>query len=155
MNPEGIRYSRWLSIFLLTGAFLISSELPLLAKPQQSSASSSNPSSSSSNQPASSEEKQKDPLPDTPQVQPAQAPENPQSANAPSGAAGAKAANVKGAPVAQPVGAAVAPPRQHGHRSLLIKIGLVAGAGVALGTAVALAERSPARPPGAPSSNHP
>jgi len=50
--------------------------------------------------------------------------------------------------VAEPVGAAVAPARQRGHRSLLIKLGVLAGAGIAVGAAVGLAERSPARAPG-------
>jgi len=63
-------------------------------------------------------------------------------------AAGAKAANVKGTTAAQPVGAAVAPAKEHGHRSLLIKIGLIAGAAVAVGVVVALSEKSPTRPPG-------
>ena len=57
--------------------------------------------------------------------------------------------------MAQPVGAAVAPARQRGHRSLLIKMGLLAGAGVAVGSVVALSERSPNRPPGTASSTHP
>ena len=78
-----------------------------------------------------------------------------QSAPAPSGAAGAKAANVKGAPVAQPAGAAVAPVRQRGHRSLLIKVAVIAGAGIAAGAVVALSERSPSRPPGASPAVHP
>lgn len=85
-------------------------------------------------------------LPDAPQAQADQTPQQP--AQEPTGAAGAKAPTVKGAPVAQPFGAAVAPPRQHGHRSLLIKLGLIAGAGVAVGTVVALSVKSPARPPG-------
>jgi len=132
------RYSQCLSIALLAGAFLISSEMPLLASPQQSRQSNT------------TSQNQNDSLPDAPQSQTSPAPSNQQQpAPAPSGAAGAKAATVKGAPVAQPAGAAVAPPRQHGHRSLLIKIGLLAGAGIAVGAAVALSERSPSRPPGA------
>lgn len=108
-------------------------------------------------------------LPDAPQQQPSQTPQQSatpsaqtqppapapaqsapttQPAQAPSGAAAAKAAPVRGAPAAEPAGAAVAPPRQHRHRSLLIKAGLLAGASVALGSVVALSERSPTRPPG-------
>lgn len=137
-NRTGRTSSQCLSIALLAGAFLISSEMPLLASPQQSSQSNT------------TSQNQNDSLPDAPQSQTSPAPSNQQQpAPAPSGAAGAKAATVKGAPVAQPAGAAVAPPRQHGHRSLLIKIGLLAGAGIAVGAAVALSERSPSRPPGA------
>lgn len=134
MNETDRRCSKCISI-ALAGAFLISSEMPLLAaSPQQANTST---------------QKQGDPLPDAPQAQP---PQRQEPAAVPSGAAGAKAATVKGAPVAQPAGAAVAPPRQRGHRSLLIKLGLVAGAGIAVGSVVALSERSPARPPGASSS---
>jgi predicted lipid-binding transport protein (Tim44 family) len=137
-NRTGCGYSKCVSIALLAGAFLTSSEMPLWASPRQSSQSNT------------AGQNQDNSLPDAPQSQAAPAPSNQQQpAAVPSGAAGAKAAPVKGAPVAQPAGAAVAPPRQHGHRSLLIKIGLVAGAGIAVGAAVALSERSPSRPPGA------
>jgi hypothetical protein len=141
MNRTGCRHSKCLSIAMLAGAFLISSEMPLLASPPQSSQSST------------AGQKQSDALPDTPQPQSAQTPSSQEPATAPSGAAGAKAATVKGAPVAQPAGAAVAPARQRGHRSLLIRLGVLAGAGIAVGAAVALSERSPARPPGAPSTS--
>ena len=126
---------------MLAGAFLISSEMPLLANPPQSS---------QSNAPG---QKQDDSLPDAPQAQPAQTTSGQQPA--PSGTAGAKAADVQGAPAAQPTGAAVAPARQRRHRSLLIKVGLLAGAGIAVGSAVALSERSPSRPPGASAAMHP
>src|SRR5579863_131044 len=137
MNRTG-RFSRCLSIAALTFAFLISSEAPLLASAPQSGQSDAG------------SQKQDNSLPDAPQAQSAQtsSPSGQQNTPVPSGAAGAKAADVKGAPVAQPAGAAVAPVRQRGHRSLLIKLGLLAGAGVAVGAAVALSERSPSRPPG-------
>jgi hypothetical protein len=72
------------------------------------------------------------------------------SGSAPSGAAAAKAAPAKGAPASRPVGAAIAPAKQRGHRSLLIKVGLVAGACVAVGSVVALSKGSSAKPSGAP-----
>jgi hypothetical protein len=68
----------------------------------------------------------------------------------PSGAAGAKAPTVRGAPASRPIGAAIAPTKQKQRRSLLIKAGLVAGAAVAVGSVIALSRSSPARPPGAP-----
>jgi hypothetical protein len=139
MNPTGWKYSKCFPIAILAGAFLISSEMPLLASPPQSSQSNT------------ADQKENGSLPDAPLPQSAQTLPSQQAAPAPSGTAGAKAANVKGAPAAQPAGAAVAPARQRGHRSLLIKLGLLAGAGIAVGSAVALAERSPARPPGASS----
>jgi hypothetical protein len=139
MNRTDHKYSRWFSVAVLAGAFLISSEIPLLASPPQS------PQSNTAGQ------KPDDSLPDAPQSQ-SVPPPGQQPAPAPSGAAAAKAANAKGAPVAQPAGAAVAPVRQHGHRSLLIKVGLVAAAGVAVGAAIALSAKSPSRPPGASSA---
>jgi len=161
MNRTGRRYSNCFSVALLITAFLIASEMPLLADPPQSSQSS----------PAS--QKHDDSLPDAPQIQLAQAqppqnqpaqtqpaqtpteqtqsaqPQVQQPASVPAGAAGAQAANAKGAPVAQPAGAAVAPVRQRGHRSLLIKVGLVAAGAIAVGAVVALSKSSPSRPPGA------
>jgi hypothetical protein len=136
MNRTSRIYSKF-AIATLAGAFLVSTDTPLLASPPQSSQSSS------------SGQKQDDSLPDAPQSQATPTPPAQQPVPAPSGVAGAKAANVKGSPVAQPAGAAVAPVRQHGHRSLLIKLGLVAGAGIAVGSAVALSAKSPSRPPGA------
>jgi hypothetical protein len=140
MNPTVRRYSRCFSIVVLAAAFLLWSETPLLANPQSGETNTSG-------------QKKDDPLPDAPQSQ-SQTPSNSQPAPAPSGVAGAKAATVKGAPAAQPAGAAVAPVRQRSHRSLLIKIGLLAGAGIAVGSAVALSQGSPSRPPGASSPSH-
>jgi hypothetical protein len=68
----------------------------------------------------------------------------------PSGAAGAKMPHAKGAPAARPMGAAIAPAKQQrGRRSLLIKVGLVAGACIAVGSVFALSKGSSAKP-GAP-----
>ena len=97
-----------------------------------------------------------DQLPDAPA--PAQPTQQEQSSSSkqqnpssvPSGAAGAKAPSVKGAPAAQPVGAAIAPAKQRQRRSLLIKAGLIAGTCVAVGAAFALSKGSPSKPPGAP-----
>jgi hypothetical protein len=125
---------------ILVMTFLLSTEKPLLANPQQ--------------QPAQSDTRNKaaDP-PEAPQPQPDNTIQ--QETQTPSTAAGAKAASPKGAPVAEPVGAAVAPAKQHSHRSLLIKIGLIAGAGVAVGTVVALSAGSPSRPPGTSPATRP
>lgn len=68
----------------------------------------------------------------------------------PSGTAGAKAPTVRGAPASRPIGAAIAPTKQKQRRSLLIKVGLVAGAAVAVGSVFALSKGSSSRPPGAP-----
>lgn len=68
----------------------------------------------------------------------------------PSGTATAKAPSVKGAPASRTVGAAIAPVKQHQKRSLVLKVGLIAGACVAAGSAFALSKGSPSKPPGAP-----
>ena len=135
------------SVAVLAGAFVAGSGMPLMASPQQSGDSNA----AAPQQPSAQQQTaqpQTSSLPDAPQAQ-AQTPTEQQQAPAPSGSAGAKAATVKGAPVAQPTGAAIAPAQQRGHHSLLVRVGLLAGAGIAVGTAVALAERSPSRPPGA------
>jgi hypothetical protein len=140
MNPRR-RYSNYFLTALLAGTLLVYGELPLA---NAQSAQSSSGQSSSEGQNGSNS------LPEAPSPQSAQAQ---QSTQTPSGAAGAPGANPKGAPGAQPVGAAVAPAKQHGHRSLLIKVGLIAGGAVAIGTVVALSERSPTRPPGTTASS--
>ena len=67
--------------------------------------------------------------------------------NQPSGTATAPAVQTSGGAASKPAGVAIAPPKQHQVRSLLIKIGFLAGAGVALGTVAALSAGSPGRVP--------
>src|SRR6266481_5092507 len=103
--------------------------------------------------PAAPSSAQQNPQTPPPQQTPPQQtpPPQPQSGGSvPSGAAAAKAAAAKGAPASRPVGAAIAPAKQRERRSLLIKVGLVAGACVAVGSVVALSKGSPSKPPGAP-----
>jgi hypothetical protein len=68
----------------------------------------------------------------------------------PSGTAAAPSVQVTGGAASQPAGVAIAPPKQRQIRSLLIKLGFLAGAGVALGTVAALTAASPSRVPGSP-----
>ena len=68
----------------------------------------------------------------------------------PSGAAGAKVPHPNGAPAARPIASAIAPAKQRGRRSLLIKVGIVTGACVAVGSVYALSRGTSAKPPGAP-----
>ena len=161
------RLPNLLLVFLLSSALVASAE-PFPQEPQPTDSSQSathtspneNPSSAPdpgaananpASTPASGE------LPDAPT--PAQSnqqsadnssiqPQNP--ASVPSGAAGAKAPTVRGAPASRTVGAAIAPAKQRQRRSLLIKVGLVAGACVAVGSAFALSKASSSKPPGAP-----
>ena len=67
----------------------------------------------------------------------------------PEGTAAARAARTIGGPASKPAGSAIAPAKQRQVRSLLIKIGAIAGAGLALGTVYALTRGTPSKPPGA------
>ena len=66
-----------------------------------------------------------------------------------SGTAAAQAGKVSGSAGSRPAGAAIAPAKQRQVRSLVIKLGAIAGAGIALGTVAALSKGTPPKPPGA------
>jgi hypothetical protein len=65
----------------------------------------------------------------------------------PSGTAVAPPVQVSGGAASKPAGVAIAPPKQRQVRSLLLKLGLLAGAGAAIGTVVGLSAASPGRVP--------
>jgi hypothetical protein len=69
--------------------------------------------------------------------------------NEPEGAATAEKVAAAGGAAAKPAGAAIAPPKQHQTRSLLIKLGAVAAGAAAAGTIYALSRATPSTPPGA------
>ena len=71
----------------------------------------------------------------------------PSSTERPLGTAAAEIGNASGTAASKPAGVAIAPAKQHQSRSLLIKLGAVLGAGVAIGTVMALSNASPSRPP--------
>jgi type IV secretory pathway VirB10-like protein len=87
--------------------------------------------------------------PDAPQPKVQQ---NAQPQTEPQGAATAEKVNTAGGAAAKPAGAAIAPAKQHQTRSLLIKIGAFAAAGIAAGTVYALSRGTSSTPPGATSS---
>ena len=66
----------------------------------------------------------------------------------PVGTAAAEALPITGVAASRPAGAALAPARQRRVRSVLIRVGSLVGAGVAIGTTMALSQGSPSRPPG-------
>jgi cytoskeletal protein RodZ len=78
----------------------------------------------------------------------AQQPQAPRNVPVPSGTAAAQAGKVSGNAASRPAGVAIAPAKQRQVRSLLIKLGVIAGAGVAIGAVAALSQASPAKPPG-------
>lgn len=67
----------------------------------------------------------------------------------PVGTAAAEAPTVTGVTAAQPTGVAIAPAKQKRARSFVIKMGAMIGAGVAVGTVVALTAGTSSKPPGA------
>lgn len=72
-----------------------------------------------------------------------------QPKEAPLGAAAAQAGKTTGGTASKPAGTAIAPAKQHQTRSLLIKVGAVAAAGLAAGIVYGLSRSSPSVPPGA------
>jgi len=67
----------------------------------------------------------------------------------PVGTAAAEAPTVNGVTAAEPAGVAIAPAKQHRVRTIVLKVGAMVGASVALGTVIALTEATPSKPPGA------
>ena len=64
----------------------------------------------------------------------------------PVGTAAAPYEKTTGVAASRPAGAVIAPAKQRRVRSFLIKIGVVAGAGIAFGAVAALSHASPSRP---------
>ena len=83
-------------------------------------------------------------------TEPAQtpAPSNTRAVQKPVGTAAAEKPETVGVAGSNASGAAVAPAKPKRTRALLIKIGAIVGAGVAVGTVAALSSGSPSRPPG-------
>jgi hypothetical protein len=73
----------------------------------------------------------------------------PPSPEKPVGTAAAGIMPASGIAASQPAGVAIAPAKQHRVRTILIRTGAIIGAGVAVGSVVALTEATPSRPPGA------
>ena len=67
----------------------------------------------------------------------------------PLGTAAAEKATTAGGAASRPAGTAIAPVKQRQVRSFLLKLGLIAAGGVALGTVYGLSKGSPSKPPGA------
>ncbi len=67
----------------------------------------------------------------------------------PVGTAAAESPRVTGVTAAQPAGAAIAPAKQRRVRTVVLKVGVILGAGAAIGTVVALTAATPSKPPGA------
>ncbi len=68
------------------------------------------------------------------------------SAAKPVGTAAAPIGKTTGVAASRPAGAVIAPAKQRRARSILIRVGVIVGAAVAIGTVVALSKGSPSRP---------
>ncbi len=111
--------------------------------------------SSGTTQPPSSAQ-----LPEAPQAQAVGTPALPQDAQqepqppqnkkdqTPLGAAAAQKGVTAGGAASKPAGNAIAPTKQRQVRSLLLKLGMIAAGGAAIGTVVALTRGTPSVPPG-------
>src|SRR5262249_39231890 len=106
--------------------------------------------------PETSEPNDQSSAPEPTTAQPARPPANkevpapaPPAPHEPLGTAAAETLPTTGVAAARPAGAAVAPAKQRRVRSIMIKMGLLVGAGVAIGTTMALSQGSPSKPPGA------
>ncbi len=71
---------------------------------------------------------------------------NKTAAPKPVGTAAAPYEKITGVTASRPAGAVIAPAKQRRVRSILIRVGVVVGAAVAVGTVVALSHGSPSRP---------
>ncbi len=115
-----------------------------LEPPPSAAAPESLPSAETPGQPASQQtaddETVTDRLPEKPQ---------PQKPSEPVGAATAEKGRTAGGAASKPAGAAIAPAKQRQVRSFLIKLGAIAGIGIAAGTIYALTRGTPSTPPGA------
>jgi hypothetical protein len=119
---------------------------------QSSSQSSSSQSSSSQSpspqtQPADTSSAQTSPSKDQNQVPQSQQP--PARKQEPVGTAAAEAPRTTGVAASQPAGLAIAPAKQRRVRTIIIRTGAIIGAGVAVGSVIALTEATSSKPPGA------
>lgn len=138
-------------------ALVLTSAVPSFAQQQSTPPPASNTDSQSIAPPAA-QSISKPELPDSPGMAQQSTPQTqqPPANNAqpqfqqPSGTAAAQQGKISGSTLSEPAGVAIAPAKQRRVRSLLIKMGFIAGAGIALGTVAALSAGSPSKPPGAP-----
>lgn len=67
----------------------------------------------------------------------------------PVGTAAAEAPNASGVAASEPAGVAIAPAKQRRVRTIVLRVGAIVGAGVAVGSVVALTAATSSKPPGA------
>jgi len=122
------------------------------AKPQENQKPASDAAQSTGTVAAQPDGNQAVPLPDSPGTVRSSPSPNGQNSNGgqrPAGTAAAEQPYITGVAASKPAGVAIAPAKQRRVRSFLIRVGAIVGAGVAVGSVVALTQGSPSRPPGA------
>ncbi len=129
--------------------FLVCSVAPLVAQQVTPPPQTGTESPSQTIAPPASQSVQKPELPDSPSVTATQQTQNTTPVQQPTGTAAAQRGKISGSALSEPAGVAIAPAKQRRVRSILIKMGFIAGAGIALGTVAALSAASPSKPPGA------
>ena len=82
-----------------------------------------------------------------PQANPSQSTQPPPQQ--PVGTAASEAPRATGVAASQPAGVAIAPAKQRRVRTIVIRVGAIVGAAVAVGAVVALTAGTPSKPPGA------
>lgn len=97
------------------------------------------PESPQAQQPGQTAPAQSTPLQPAPQTQ---------NQTEPLGTAAAPGVSTVGGGASKPAGTAIAPAKQHQYHSLLVKLGLIAASGAALGTVYALSRSTSSVPPG-------
>jgi len=70
-------------------------------------------------------------------------------AQKPVGTAASEAPDARGIAASQPAGVAIAPAKQRRTRTIILRMGAIIGAGVAVGSVVALTSATSSKPPGA------
>jgi len=70
-------------------------------------------------------------------------------AQKPVGTAASEAPDARGIAASQPAGVAIAPAKQRRTRTIILRVGAIIGAGVAVGSVVALTSATSSKPPGA------
>jgi hypothetical protein len=106
---------------------------------------------------ANSEAKQQNPPQQPPidapsssaQTAPSSGVQAPPASQMPAGTAVAESPNASGIAASQPAGVAIAPAKQRRVRTIVLRMGAIVGAGVAVGSVVALTMATPSKPPGA------
>ncbi len=132
----------------LSAALLMSQE----TSGQQSGAAQTSDPTPASNSKASTERttvENQSQQPQTAQPLPPLNPNTQPSTQKAAGTAAAESNHPSGVAASEPAGMAIAPAKQRRVRTIVLKVGVILGAGVAIGSVVALTEATPSKPPGA------